>query len=294
MAQTDLASALDPTKKPQAPVDPNAPAVPGAQPGAMTNATPPPPPAPAAPTGDPFAAMGGGTNVNGGWIPNNNPAAITAAGGTAPAAPAAPGATTGPAPPTIASAFQGALLSRMGQSPTVSATDPSVAPQIQQNQIVNQRSFERRRAMSAERAAQDGTLNSGGFDANLDTLASARGDSEAAGQNQILGDANRQRQQEILQALTLGGNRISEQERIAANQELAQLDAAIRREGLSAQTSLGQGDLALRAKQGDMSAMLQLLGLQQNNDQFGKSLSSNNAFNSANLNQTAILRAMGL
>lgn len=247
---------------------------------------------------DPFASSGGGQFLNGGWIPNSNTGAIQAAGGTpgaaAPGTPGAPAAGTpgAPAAPatTISGAFQSALMQQLGQPATVSATDASVAPQIQQNTVTQQRSFERRRQQMAERAAQSGT--SGAMDAGIDSLSAARGDAEAAGSNAILGDANKSRQQSLQSALAMGGQYLSQQDQIAANKMLADQDAEIRRLGITSQSSLGSAELAQRGQLGQGQLNLGLLGLMQGGQQFGQQLGSNNAQFSANLNQNALMNLL--
>lgn len=295
------------TATPAAATNTAAPIAPAAQVPMTTNTAAPIAPAaqvpqtaqPAAPA---YEDMGNGMArfPDGQVLPMNHPlfAQRTGQAGATPGA-AAPGAAGTPAagaaspaaPANVNDAFKNKLLELMGQSSTVSETDPSVAGQIHANEVGQQRSFERRRAMAAERAAASGGRLG---DAELDTLASARGDAESAGNAGIMGQAAQQRKQEIMQALTLGGQYLSDQDKNTLTKQLAELDAQIKREGISSQTSLGQGDLALRGRLGDMQGNLSLLGLLQGNQQFNTGLSNSNAQFSAGLNQQALLHAMGL
>ena len=268
---------------------------------------------------DPFAAMGGGVQIaGGGWVPKNHPLAQQAA--PQPAAPAAPGAapaaapgappitTAGQAtnttatvgaqpaqgaPTTIAQSFQQALVNRLNPA-AVNAQNPAIAPAIEANKLAEQRGFERNRNLLAEQAAKSGTDASGGFNAQLLGL----GQDRAAREGQFAGNAVQhlgdQQNANLMAALGLGGNFLQGQSSQDLQKQLADLDAQLRREGLGAQTSLGNADIALRGRLGEGQLNLGLLSALLNNDQFGQSLAQNGAQFGASLDQNGLLGILGL
>lgn len=190
-------------------------------------------------------------------------------------------------PTTIAQSFQQALVNKLNPQP-LSASSPVVAPAIQANQLSEQRGMEQTRGLLAERAASQG-LDQNAFNSQL---LGAQGAS-AGRQGQFAGDAVMRANQEqgmndrsamVSAAGLLGGNA-----GLSQQQQLAELDAAIRREGISSSTALGQGDLALRQRLGEGGLNNQLLSVLLNNDQFGRSLSQNGAQFGAGLDQQGFL-----
>jgi hypothetical protein len=109
------------------------------------------------------------------------------------------GGGSGGANPEVTSAFVAALMKLLNPS-QATLSDPDLASQSQANKVAQQRSYERRRASAAERAAQGGQMG-GGFDANVDTLLSARGDAEAAFDADLLARKNDQNRESQLAAL---------------------------------------------------------------------------------------------
>jgi hypothetical protein len=238
--------------------------------------------APAPPT------TGGGSPAPPGGIP----AAPTTAG-QALTAPATAGATVAPgAPTTAAGAFQQALVNRL-TAPPVTAQSPELAGAIGANKLSQQRGFERDRSLLAERSAANGTSGSGGFDAQLLGLSQNR----SAQEGQFAGNAVLQRSQqqanELTQALTLGGGLLSQQDQLAMQQRLAELNAQIQRESLAAQTSLGTQDLGLRRDLGQGNLNLGLLSALLQNQQFGQGLGLQAGIAGQQFNQNALLGLLG-
>lgn len=311
--------------------DPNAPS-PTPIGGPMTlgnpNAAPPKPidladPKMTAPAGavDPFAASGGGTYVNGGWIPNNNPDEIarakTAAGiGAAPAAapatptPAAPGAPGAPAadpnapPATVNDAFRKALLDRLNKPVTSSLDDPALKAQSSAYGLQQQRAKERDREALAGRAAatgQSSDLASGGaFNEGLSALEQRQGESQAGFDANLIGNDLQQQRDDLYRYTALAGNTLNADENRALTEKMKNLDLEIQKQqlsqnqsqfdvssalqklGIQTQGNLGQSDLDLRKLLGTGGLNLQLLQLLTGNQQFGQSLASNNAQFGAN------------
>jgi hypothetical protein len=196
-------------------------------------------------------------------------------------------------PTTIAQSFQQALVNKLNPQP-LTANAPEVAPAIQANQLAEQRGFDRNRNMLAERAAANGTNNSGGFETGLLGLAQDRSQREG----QFAGNALMQAQQErgvndraalASAAGLLGGNA-----NLSQQQSLAELDASLRREGLAQQGALGSQDLSLRSRLGEGQLNLGLLTALLGNEQFGQSLSQNATQFGATLDQNGLQGLLGL
>ena len=293
--------------------DPNAPNV-GPQapvPSPVANAT-----ASAAPDpNDPFAAMGGGVKLaSGGWVPKDHPLAQaqlasqpTAAPSTAPSmagpqtaqqaltSPVTVGATTPQGQPTtVAGAFQQSLVNRLN-APAPSASDPAISGAIAANKGAEQRGMEKTRSLLAERAASQGVDQNAFNSQLLGAQQESAGRQASFAGNAVMSQAQQQAQN-LTAALALGGSMLSQQDQLAMQDKLAQLNAQIQRESIAQQGSLGQGDLSLRRDLGEGGLNLSLLSTLLNNQQFGQSLGADlgkfsAAQNSSNL--SSLLSALG-
>lgn len=250
-----------------------------------------------------------------GWVPQGHPLYGTpgyvgsqpaaAAPGGAPAGASAPGGQpqntqqvlntpVSQAPPTtVTGAFQQALMNRLNQGPA-DASNPAISGAINANRVAEQRGEERQRRQLAAMAAAQGYDNSGAFDSQRLGLAQNRAEREADFAGNAVRDLARQQSQEIMSALALGGGMLSDQDRLALQERLANLDAQLRREGLSAQTSLGQGDLALRGELGRGQLNLGLLGALLQNQQFGQNLGANLGMFNASQDSSNLRALLGM
>jgi hypothetical protein len=283
----------------------------------------PPPAAPAAPKAyTPQEA----TTLGLGWVDSNNPnygkAGFVGSETQAPAAPAAtPGAPPAAAPAapqntqqvltgtpeagpptTAAGAFQQAMLSKLNPG-QVTADSASVAPQIQANQLAQQRGSERQRAQNAERNAAQGTNMSGGATTEQIGLEQDRAAQEGQfNANAIAGQSDKDQQAQMLMSQLAGGMLTSQGGQdvskygidtgAATSKYGIDQGAATSKYGVDANTALGRGDLDLRNKLGTGQLNLGVAGLLQSGDQFNQGLSSNNAQFSAGLNQQALLNML--
>lgn len=242
------------------------------------------------PQAKPIPASNSG--VPGGYTTNGQPPITTAQQVTGTQANVGQTAAQG-APTTVAQSFQQGLVNRLNPQ-AASAGSASISPAIQANRLSEDRSMAANRNLLAERAAANGTSNSGGFESQLLGLAQDR----AGREGQFAGNAVMQEQDRLDRnqnsALGLAGSMLSGQQNLGQQMELANLDAALRREGLGAQTSLGQQDLALRGRLGEAGLNNQLLGLLLQNNQFGQSLSQNGAQFGQSLDQSGLLGLLGL
>jgi hypothetical protein len=203
-----------------------------------------------------------------------------------------------------------------------SLNDPALKAQSDAANIGLTRGSEAERAQSAERLAAQGLSSSGAADADYGGIAQRQGEQQAGINAGLVGDANKSKLSQLQAVLGQMGGDINSaegrglQQRIAEMQaqiqrdslkqsgsqfdrQLAQqgsqfgTDADLRRLGITTQGDLGLKDLSLRDKLGSAGINAQLLGLLQNNDQFGKSLGAQTGMFSAGLNQNALLALLG-
>lgn len=188
--------------------------------------------------------------------------------------------------------FQG-LINRLNPQ-AVSASNPAIQPAIQANQLAEQRGFERNRNLLAERAAANGTNNSGGFETSLLGLAQDRAGREGEFEGSAVRDLADRQSREALASMGMAGNLLGGNANRQQQTDLANLDAELRRQGLNQQGELGRGDLDLRRRLGEGQLNLGLLGALFQNDQFGRSLGQNAAQFGAGLDQSGLLGLLGM
>jgi hypothetical protein len=100
----------------------------------------------------------------------------------------------------VGTAFRDALINILNE-PEPSLTDPALAARSQANSVAQQRSAERRRAAAAERMAAGGQ-NGGALDSEVDNILSAQGDAVGAFDSGLLSDAQGERHQRLMGALS--------------------------------------------------------------------------------------------
>jgi len=305
---------------------------------ALGNPTDPQIPTATAPNpADPFAAMGGGVNIGGNWFPPDNPAAIAARGAAtaAPGAPGTPPATTAPvtppapgmppappeAPNPLNSAFKDSLLKMLSdnqQAPSIE--DPALKGQADAFAVGQTRSTQTARSAMAERAAAQGGsgVDSEVFDQGLSGLYQQQGEAQGSFNAGLVGNELQQRRAQLMSAAALAGNQLTSEQQMALQKQLAETDAAIKREGLAqqggqfgqtlseqqrqsgideqlkrlgitSQTQLGQGDLDLRRMLGSGQLSLGLLQALMQNQQHGQTLGANVGMFNSGQNQAALL-----
>jgi hypothetical protein len=200
---------------------------------------------------------------------------------------AAPGQAT-----TVAQSFQQALVNRLNPQ-AVSAQSASVAPAIAANKLTEQRGLESNQNALAERAAATGTNMSGGFESQLLGLKQDSAGRHANFVGNAVQRANELENQNMTSSLGMVGSLLGGQASLAQQQQLADLDAQLRREGLAQQGELGRGDLALRGRLGEGQLSLGLLSALLGHDQFGRSLSQQGAQFGQSLDQQGLLALLG-
>jgi len=135
------------------------------------------------------------------------------------------------------------LTELLNKAPGYNREAPENALQLDVNRVGNQRAAERRRASAAERAAQEGWGNSGAFDVEIDKILNDQGMADTSFEAQLARDSVNRDRDEIMQALGIGAGLTGQGMSLAQQRQLAELDAQLRREGLSLQSLLGKGQL---------------------------------------------------
>ncbi|HEX5010215.1 MAG TPA: hypothetical protein VFY71_07425 [Planctomycetota bacterium] len=237
------------------------------------------------------APVAGVTLPNGQWVPNDHPLAQQAAGGGQ-----APGAAGGPPPNPMADAFRTALTARLQANPipTSIADDPALAAQSGAFRQAQQRAADRSRSAGMEALSAQGLGSSGSAASMARKVDADRAMAEGAFDAGLLGDARKQNMAELFQAMGLY-QQGDQYDRGLAEQVASRLAGQdIQRQGLAAQTRLGEGDLALRGELGRAGNQNQLLGLLLNNRYQNDTLGLNAGLAQQGINTNALLAMMGM
>jgi hypothetical protein len=189
--------------------------------------------------------------------------------------------TPPPAPKTLTQSVEQGIQQRIDQPIGFNPDDPIFKGQTAAFQRASDRDTARKRAELAERSAARGTLNAGGFDVDTERILTEQGQNEQAFETQLAGTELRSQRDQVMRALELGAGRLSDTERNALAERLAQLDAALRREGLALQGLLGNRSLNIQER-----------GQSNQNNQFYDQLGASIGLNQAQLNQNAILQLL--
>ena len=227
--------------------------------------------------------------VNGGWVPPNHPLAQTMAQPLPGAAPGVPGTPGTPTPGTAANADT--LLNKfLTQGETTDFTSPEFRAQADPFAAAVERQKRSYLSQEAERASAEGR-EFGDVERRLAD--------EGAGQQIGQFEANlatkniEAKRTQTMQALQLAMQQGDSEKARALQLQLAQLDAAVRRESTQASTTLGQGDLDLRRLLGTRGLDLDAARLLFSNQQFGDDLGFRIGSKQADLNQNALQTAFG-
>lgn len=153
----------------------------------------------------------------------------------------------------------------------VSAADPNLQPAAGAYRLARERARTGEQQDLAERLGARGLSSSGAMDTGINQTWDRAGEDIAGFEaNLVLNELNTRRQ-EILKAMALAGDMIGTDQRLALQKQLADIDAAIRRESLGTQRDLGFADINTRM-------LLGLLANQQFNDQLGFNIGDREAY----------------
>lgn len=189
---------------------------------------------------DPFEAMGGGVQINGGWVPKSHPLAQQApaqAQQPAPLPTGAPAGATGTTNATtgdITQAYKNSLQSLLtGPTPQQAQQNVQTSPAMTAYRTQAQRGEARDRAFMAERGAAQGFSGSGGMETGIAGLRQQRalGESAFAGG---LAERNEQgRRDELLRAMAMAFQMGDNESARALQQQLASMSNDTARLGIS-------------------------------------------------------------
>jgi len=165
---------------------------------------------------DPFEAMGGGIQINGGWVPKSSasyyglPSAPQQPAPLPTGAPAPTGGSTAPAPVQNATSgdinqsYKNAMQSLLtGPTPQQAQQNVTTSPAMTAYRQQAQKGEARDRAFMAERAAAQGFSGSGGMETGILGLRQARGAGEAAFAGGLAERNEAGRRDELLRAMAL-------------------------------------------------------------------------------------------
>jgi hypothetical protein len=257
--------------------------------------------APATPTSDPFASMGGGVYVNGGWLPPDNPAAKQAlADGTGKtlaelqAGQSTTTTTTTGGPPIAAStssadqanvdAKNAAVLQLLQQaSQPVDAAALQSSPEAAAYRLSAQRSAEQQQAQAAEQAAQSGQAGTGGAEGEARAIRAQAAEGTAGFIGQLAVTKTQQKIQQLQDAISTAQSQGQFDQAQALQVQLANQQAALQQQSITNQAQEAAAALALQRELGLSQQEFQQLQLSAQGQQFLQSL----GFSYAQLQATA-------
>jgi hypothetical protein len=179
-----------------------------------------------------------------------------------PGGPGGPGAPGGPGsgPNAFNDKVRAQILELIGKDPSaVSANDPALAPQIAAHRAAMDRSQRIAQNEMAERFHGAGvSTSSSGFVNEIGRSRDAAAQSGAAYEADLVGREIADRRNQLMQALQLGAGVLSDSERLAAQRELSELDAALRRESMTLQNNQFNSRLGfdIGSREADMNALI--------------------------------------
>lgn len=166
---------------------------------------------------------------------------------------------------TFNAAVRDRVMAMLQPTEAPSIEDPDLAPQQAAFTSAARKANERRRAQMAERMAAQGNLDSGAFDSVVERGLADTQSLEAGNAANLVGQRMQQRMAELQTVMQLGAGIMSSDEQRQLQQEMALLDAEMRRTQFD-------GDLNLRKTLGGGQMNLGLLDLMMRNSQFNDQL----------------------
>jgi hypothetical protein len=217
---------------------------------------------------DPFQAVGGGVRLSTGlWVPASSPLAQGAKWSDVPTPTTTSGQTTTPTgTPNVTS--EQAIQGLLNTPKTVDAQALAQSPENAAYRLGAQRAEERQRAQLAERAAANGTSESGGFENKLAGLRQARGEGESQFLGQLAITKMQQQREDLVNGIQFAMANQQFDKAQAMQRELAQLNASISREQLAMQGSIASNSLNENARQANNSLGYNYAALQQQGNQY--------------------------
>lgn len=197
---------------------------------------------------------------------------------------------------SLTSSIQG-LLAKYSADPT--ASDSSIAPQIDAYGSQVDRSMQQYREQAAERAHAEG-VPSGAFDSQIGGALTAAGGAKASFAGNAVGTELQNRRQALQGVLNSGQGILGEQDTNDANARIASIDATLKAMGLDVTSTgqantlaLGQGGLANQLTLGQGQLALGNKNSDQQNSQFYDNLTNTMGTDNSLINQILLSLKLG-
>lgn len=265
------------------------------------------------PNTDPFAAVGGGVQIQGGtWVPKSHPLAQQAGAAASSPTTSGSGTATSSTPQSLSQQAAGASTtsSTPGAAPAQTTTNQGTQDVVRNSYLAqatqgtqidrNDPNFRQqadafsagverqRRNYVADQAEALGPYATGALRGQERMSAEKAGQAVGGFEAELVGRELAQRRSEIQAALEGLRGMVSTDQQAQLQRELAQLDAQMRALGINTGASTAASDLALREKLGIGGLNLDLLRLAQQQNQFADTLGFNVADREAYYNNLAL------
>jgi hypothetical protein len=179
-------------------------------------------------------------------------------------------------------------LQRATQGTTIDRNDPNFRQQADAYAANRQRATQSYLSDAAERASAQGMDSSGEMEARRAREFARQGQDIGGMEAQLVSRELENRRREIQEALGSLKGMLTADQTMDLQRDLADIEAAIKREGLAQSGSLGQAELNLKDKLGTGGLNLDALRTMLQNQQFGQSLGFNIADREAYWNNAAL------
>jgi hypothetical protein len=185
---------------------------------------------------------------------------------------------------------------RLSATPGNVTDDPIYQQQVGAFDVASQREQQRQRAQLAERSAQSGTGASGGFNAQLNSLAERGGEQRTGFAADLAGQRLQQQEQQLQQAMAMAvaiGDQDLQRQIAEQQRQVEQARLGLQQQGLNLQGELGRGDLDLRRYLGRGQLGLGMLSTMLGNEQANNRLGFDYTQLQALMNRNAIMDLLG-
>lgn len=162
-------------------------------------------------------------------------------------------------------------LQQATQGTEVDRNDPNFRQQVDPFAAAQERTRRTSENEAAERLSAQGLGSSGQMDNERRLAAEHAGQATGAFESQLVGRELENRRNEIKTALTSMQGMISDDQKMALQKQLADLDAAIKREGIQANVNTSAAELGVKDRLGTGALNVDIMRALLQNQQFGDS-----------------------
>lgn len=189
---------------------------------------------------------------------------------------------------TVTDATRQQLLNMLATDPTrISEHDPGLGGAISAYDRQNQRGLDRQKSAIAEQMYAQG-ITGGGVDTAMQGAQQQANEGRAGFVGNLMYQELQNRRDQLQQALQLGAGLLTAEQENKLKKQLGDLDAAVRRQGYTVQSQLGNRELDIRRMLGLGDLALGVRGQDLGNSQFLQNLGFLIGSKQADLNQNAI------